>query len=514
MTLHQHSSHEIARIRVQAEQQNLAIVLQFIRSVITPVLPDAIDVNWMTLAVEEACLNVIQHAFEPDETGVFELAVETPPGMLVIAVEDNGIPFYPEMILNPGTDTQQDTAIQGLGARLIRGAVDETVYLNLGNRGKRLELIKKLPAPDMADLADSQADKSANQSTDCFPDDLIITLRLLKPDIQDATALSRCIYRSYGYSYVGDFLYYPEQICDHIQRGIMISCVAETAKGEIVGHLSLTLQEPDAKVGETGQAVVDPRARGRSLFKKMKSHLSELATTRGMYGFYSESVTIHPYTQKGNLKIGAHETGFLLCFIPESLFFKKIEQGNQSDHPEHGRQTALLYYLRITEEPSREVYLPDHHQQIIKDIYQENRLVRTACKIDASQINPVDISAVDVRVRANWGQAIIQVKQVGQDLQKIVRHHLMQLVQSNIVAIYADLSLCDPNTPAAVNELEKLGFFFSGIVPELYNGDILRLQYLNYADFDPDAIVLVSDFAKQLYNYVLTEKNRVTTPLT
>ncbi len=492
-----------------AEQQNLAVVLQFVRSVISPVLPDATDVNWMTLAVEEACLNVIQHAFEPGEHGFFELAVETPPGALIVAVEDNGIPFYPEMILKPGLDTGlEDDPVQGLGARLIRGAVDETVYLNLGNRGKRLELIKKLPAPDMSDVLDSTAGSGADQSLDRFSDDLHIDLRLLKPDMQDATALSRCIYRSYGYSYVGDFLYYPEQICDRIQQGIMISCVAETATGEIVGHLSLTLQEPKARVGETGQAVVDPRARGRSLFKKMKAYLAELAVTRKMYGFYSESVTIHPYTQKGNLKIGARETGLLLSFIPASLFFKKIEAGNQDDHPEHVRQTALLYYLRITDEPVRDVYLPTNHKQIIERIYKENQMERNVVICADTEISPAEMSAIDVHIRANWGQSIIRIKQVGRDLHKIVRHHLQQLIQSNIVGIYADLSLSDQNTPAAVRELEQLGFFFSGIVPELNDGDTLRLQYLNYADFDPDAIVLVSDFAKQLYDYILSEKKQ------
>jgi len=51
--------------------------------------------------------------------------------------------------------------------------------------------------------------------------------------------------------------------------------------------------------------------------------------------------------------------------------------------------------------------------------------------------------------------------------------------------------------------MEALGFFFAGIVPEFDNGDFMRLQYLNNVKIDPSKTVIVSDFGKYLFEYIL-----------
>jgi len=51
--------------------------------------------------------------------------------------------------------------------------------------------------------------------------------------------------------------------------------------------------------------------------------------------------------------------------------------------------------------------------------------------------------------------------------------------------------------------MEMLGFFFGGVLPELYNGDLLRLQYVNNAEIELENVQLVFDFSKELFQYVL-----------
>ena len=104
----------------------------------------------LVMATEEACLNVIQHAFEPDEEGRYEVSVEKPPLGMIIAVEDQGLAFNPALLLNKDELGQQSaektTAIlRGLGGHLMRSVVDETTVINRGEQGKRIELFKKLP---------------------------------------------------------------------------------------------------------------------------------------------------------------------------------------------------------------------------------------------------------------------------------------------------------------------------------------------------------------------------------
>ena len=46
-------------------------------------------------AAREACANVIDHAFEPDEQGTFTVVGEITHSELTIAVQDTGTPFDP-----------------------------------------------------------------------------------------------------------------------------------------------------------------------------------------------------------------------------------------------------------------------------------------------------------------------------------------------------------------------------------------------------------------------------------
>ncbi len=59
---------------------------------------------------------------------------------------------------------------------------------------------------------------------------------------------------------------------------------------------------------------------------------------------------------------------------------------------------------------------------------------------------------------------------------------------------------------SAVDEFAGLGFIFGGLIPELRDGDVLRLQYLNNVELDPAALVLYSDTAKQLLRAILAER--------
>jgi len=40
------------------------------------------------------------------------------------------------------------------------------------------------------------------------------------------------------------------------------------------------------------------------------------------------------------------------------------------------------------------------------------------------------------------------------------------------------------------------------VIPELKDGDILKLQYLNNVLFDPSKVTVVSDTAKQLLGFI------------
>ena len=480
---------QIARITVLARIEFLPAAIGFVGDVAAKLRLTGEDVKRLELVVEEACINVIEHAFDPGEQGMFDLIILRKPGQIVVAVEDQGLPF----------DFKKSEAREesGLGMVLMNAFADEVRFLNLGRRGKRVELIKNLPYKDVESYI-SEEEKVGKPSPELASPDIPLALRLMEPE--DSVGVARCVYRSYGYTYGSDHVYYPDRLREVLESGLLTSCVAVTPEGEIIGHMAMNLSHPEALVGETGQAVVDPRYRGRALLAKMKTFLKDYAAGKGMYGFYSEAVAVHPYSQKGNIAIGAHETGFLLGFTPATMFFREIQEERHER-----RQAAVLFYLRINEEPVRDVYLPFHHQTMIRRIYEKNQLSRTIRNVadldERMELPPV--SQVDVKVQTEPNRAFMRVTEYGADFVELVRFRLHELCLRRIDCIYIDLPLSHPATAQFCASLEMLGFFFAGVIPEMFGGDMLRLQYLNNVDIDLEEISVVSDFGEELLDYVI-----------
>jgi hypothetical protein len=117
-------------------------------------------------------------------------------------------------------------------------------------------------------------------------------------------------------------------------------------------------------------------------------------------------------------------------------------------------------------------------------------------------------SKVNVRVAPESGQAYIQVIEFGADLDEMVKFRLNELCLRRIDCIYLDLPLSDPAVQKSVAALEMRGFFFGGVIPGLYDGDILRLQYLNNVDLKDEQIQTASDYGKCLVEYVLKARER------
>ncbi|HPR18215.1 MAG TPA: GNAT family N-acetyltransferase, partial [Candidatus Cloacimonadota bacterium] len=328
------------------------------------------------------------------------------------------------------------------------------------------------------------------------PADEKLTLRLMRPE--EADQMAKCIYHSYGYTYAWEFIYYPEKVKELFASGLLTSCIFLNSANEIVGHFALLRNNKDDLVGESGMAVTDPRYRGRGLFKQMKSFLAEHARNMGMRGFYSEAVAMHPYSQKGNLALGAHESGVVLGMIPATIYFKKIQ-----DMKAKKRQPAVFFYYKLQDGPSQKIYAPVHHHSIIEKIYKMNALERTIADLkDSIKPELPAQSLVNVVVKTEVGFAILQVEVVGEDFMELIKYRLRELCLRQVSCIYIDLNLTDPATRRYCASLEMLGFFFAGVIPEMPQGDVLRLQYLNNVNIDLDEIVTASEFGEELANYV------------
>ena len=478
----------LARLTVAADSVFLPPVVEFVRQTAHRLGLRGEVAEHLDRAVEQVCTNVIEHAFEPGTKGSYDVHLIRRPGQVVVAVEDRGLPFdYSRLQGDRGRDA------------LHRAFADEVRFMNLGRSGNRVELIKNLPRDDVRDGMPEEEHHRTVGAPEA-PGDALLEIRTMRPE--ESVELSRCVYRSYGYSYDWDYVYYPERIRELQEVGLMRSCVAVTPEGEFVGHLAVRVERPEAPVGEAGQAVVDPRFRGHHLFPRLKTYLAERAREAGMYGLYSEATAVHPFSQKGNLQLGAQETGFLLGYIPATVSYKEI-----GEKREGRRGSVALFYMRTNEEPGRTVYPPAAYRAQILAVIEHNALRRTA-EDEPGEQTP-DPSRISVDVRRDHNVAFVRVQAPGDDLGELVRARLRELCLHRVDCIYADLPLSHPATARAGGELEDLGFFFGGIIPEAHRdgGDVLRLQYLNEVETEREDVHTASEFGRGLLDSIFRHRD-------
>jgi len=490
MSTEKKPSHLIVRATVMTQRKYLPAICALVRDYAVLAGLTGEEAGHFEIVTEEACLNVIHHAFEDKPDEYFDVIVESRPARFVVAVEDRGLPLDWKII------EQEERA--GFGMRLIKAFTDEVRFINLGLQGKRIEFVKDF-SKEKNLKAEGEARDDAGEAADIVREDVPIVIRLMRPD--EGAAVARCLYRVYGYSYM-EYAYFPEKIRDLIESGLQVSMVALNPENEVVAHQGYKKSHPGSPVAEMGAGIVDPRYRGRGLFERIKKTSIDYGRDQGLYGLFIESVAVHPYSQKANRALGARETGILFGYLPKRLSFKKIDEATEQ------RQAVVLMYNRLNREPDRTVYPPYQHRTVMSKIYENGGFTRNFGDAAETRDGMEPLSHVEINASHDLGMAFFKLIKYGADFQDCIRYHLRDMCLQKIDCIFLDLPLSDPVTAKSCAAVEMLGFFFAGMIPELDNGDFLRLQYLNNVKIDPSKTVVVSDVGKCLFDYIWKECER------
>jgi len=324
------------------------------------------------------------------------------------------------------------------------------------------------------------------------------TFRFLQPD--EGGLLSDAIRVAYGDTYDLRWAYDPAEVSARLAAGTYISCVAESPEGELLCHEGMSLTAPGDAVGHSGQAVTMPAARGQHLFTRTKRHLMDWACEQGMAGMFSEATAAHPYSQRANIELGAHETGFLLGWIPASV------DNDAADEQRPRRQSAALFYTKLNDGHERPVYAPERHREIVARTLELCELRGTLAESPEEAVS-AERTELHVEVDADHNLALLTVLTPGQDLEAVVaaeRHHLFH--RTGLDAVYLDLPLESPATALLADHLERLGVSYSGIFPNRRaDGDVLRMQSLHRARISADDVAVASDHGRALLDYVLAD---------
>lgn len=82
------------------------------------------------LALDEACMNIIRHAYPNNPDGEIEVVIEAGRGQCVIQLIDFGESYQPGSVPSPAIGTPlEETRPGGLGLYLMRKVMDEVRYI-------------------------------------------------------------------------------------------------------------------------------------------------------------------------------------------------------------------------------------------------------------------------------------------------------------------------------------------------------------------------------------------------
>lgn len=100
------------------------------------------------VAVDEACANIVHHAYGDTEHGDLELECRQDDRMFVIHVRDWGGGFTPEEINTPDVRAPlEERTLGGLGMFLIRQFMDKVHFSFDAEQGNELTMAKRRPVP-------------------------------------------------------------------------------------------------------------------------------------------------------------------------------------------------------------------------------------------------------------------------------------------------------------------------------------------------------------------------------
>jgi hypothetical protein len=325
--------------------------------------------------------------------------------------------------------------------------------------------------------------------------------RFLGPD--EGGVLTEAIERAYGTTYDVRWVYDEAEVSARLADGRYVSCVAETPGGDLLCHIGVSLAAAGDAVAHSGQAVTLRAARGQHLFTRTKRFLMDWARDRGLAGMFSEATAAHPYSQRANLELGGHETGFLLGWIPAS-----VDNDVAAAAPRR-RQSAALFYTKLNDGHQRPVYAPERHHEIVGRTLALCELRGTLAK-PPPETKLAPRSELQVEVDDDHNLALITVNIPGADLEPAIgaeRRHLFH--RSGLDAVYVDLPLEMPATALVADDLERLGVSYAGVFPNhRTDGDVLRMQSLHRVRVKADDIAVASDHGRELLDYVLTDLPR------
>jgi hypothetical protein len=312
------------------------------------------------------------------------------------------------------------------------------------------------------------------------------TVDLMRPE--DAPGVAALFRSVYGDAYPIRAYLEPDLLTAENQAGTIISSVARTPRGDIVGHNALFNSAPYSGTFESGAGLVHRDYRGgHGIFTRMVAHGLEAGRDKGVEQAFGEPVCNHPISQKLGHTMGFTVRAVEIGLMPATAYSKEASAV--------GRVTTLLHFSTLKPGPC-DVHVPGAYQDLFPLFYADmddrRRFLPSGAPLPAE--TPTRLTT---RTFPFAQVARVAVPEPGHDFEAVITDREARLLAQGIRVIQVWISTGVPWAGSAVDILRARGYFFGGVLPRWFDCDGLLMERI-LDEPDWEAMVLYHQRSRDL----------------
>lgn len=138
-------------LKVPGRYDQIRLICEFVAEGAKAARLDEDDIFHIELACDEACTNIIEHAYGQENSGPIEVTWQINAYNFTIIFTDQGQSFDPDQVPLPlstqelqNLDNLDDLKVGGLGLHFMKKLMDEVIFAFDKEKGNQLIMIKKL----------------------------------------------------------------------------------------------------------------------------------------------------------------------------------------------------------------------------------------------------------------------------------------------------------------------------------------------------------------------------------
>lgn len=132
-------------LRVKSKTENLSVIRDFVSGNARDAGIPEVTVENIILAVDEACTNIIKHAYKLSPEGEIIIKIDYDEEKFTVTIIDYGKSFDPDRV--PLPDLQKyyrEHRVGGLGMYLMKSLMDDVKYISIPGKYNQVLLSKNI----------------------------------------------------------------------------------------------------------------------------------------------------------------------------------------------------------------------------------------------------------------------------------------------------------------------------------------------------------------------------------